>query len=136
MHSTTATEVSFSYKLQKMGWLPIIPLTLASSNAEIRTEAYVDSGAHYSIFQMELAYLLGLNQAHAKKKNFVVGDGNHISSYIYRLKVGIADSDFIAEIAFSEKLRIGFNLLGRKDVFTHYTEIAFQETKRKIIFRQ
>jgi len=38
----------------------------------------------------------------------------------------------ITEVAFSDRLNIGFNLLGRKDIFEGFDEVIFRETQREV----
>ena len=66
---------------------------------------------------------------------FVVGDGSFIPAKIIKIPIEIGNKKIIADIAFSEKLNIGFNLLGRKDVFEHFDEVAFNEKKKEVVFR-
>ena len=115
--------------------MPIIPITIRHHSQSAKVEAYVDSGAFYSILSMEVARGLDLNLNHAKKRTFVVGDGNQISTRILKLAVEIGTQSFLADVAFSEELRVGFNLLGRRSIFEHFEEVVFQERKKKILFR-
>ncbi|MBI5181910.1 MAG: hypothetical protein HZA06_03235 [Nitrospirae bacterium] len=101
----------------------------------IRTEAFVDSGATFSIFSMDIAKTLMLNLKNASEHYFVVGDGSFIPARVIKIPIHIGDKRIIADIAFSEKLNIGFNLLGRKDIFEYFDEIAFNERKKEVIFR-
>jgi hypothetical protein len=43
---------------------------------------------------------------------------------------------FVAEMAFSDRLGVGFNLIGRKDIFDHFDEIIFRERRREVEFRR
>ncbi len=67
---------------------------------------------------------------------FVVGDGSFIPGWIFRLSIEIGGYKFKADIAFSGRLNVGFNLLGRKDIFEKFKEISFQEKRRLIIFKR
>ena len=126
----------FPYKLINKRYIPIIPLILyGSKESKIRTEAFVDSGATYSIFSIDIAKNLMLNLKHAREQFFVVGDGSFIPAKIIKIPIEIGNKKIIADIAFSEKLNIGFNLLGRKDVFEHFDEVAFNEKKKEVVFR-
>ena len=70
MHS-----VIIRYKLLYRRWLPIIPVIFSWRGASLKSEAYLDSGAFYSIFKMSVAAELGLDISQAKKRMFVVADG-------------------------------------------------------------
>ncbi len=116
----------FPYKLINKRHIPVIPLILHGSHkTKIRTEAFVDSGATFSIFNIDIAKSLTLNLENAREQFFVVGDGSFIPAKVIKIPLEIGNEKIIADIAFSEKLNIGFNLLGRKGIFEHFDEIAF-----------
>ncbi len=126
----------FPYKLVNKRYIPVIPLILhGSTKSKIRTEAFVDSGATYSIFSMDIAKTLMLNLENARKQYFVVGDGSSIPAKVIKIPIRIGEEKFLSDLAFSEKLNIGFNLLGRKGIFEYFDEIVFKEKKKEIIFR-
>jgi len=62
-----------------------------------------------------------------------VGDGGFIPVYLHKLDVKVGDIPFKATIGFSERLGVGFNLLGRKDFFTHF-DITFSDKTRILTF--
>ena len=130
MHS-----VIFRYQLLHRGWLPIIPLVLTWRRASVRSEAYLDSGAFYSIFKTGLADQLSLDLSRARQRMFVVADGSFIPAKIVKVPVEIGGRRKIAEIAFSDRLNIGFNLLGRKDIFETFDEVIFRESSREVELR-
>ncbi|PIS23952.1 MAG: hypothetical protein COT45_04970 [bacterium (Candidatus Stahlbacteria) CG08_land_8_20_14_0_20_40_26] len=41
-----------------------------------------------------------------------------------------------APVAFSEKLNVGFNLLGRKGIFEEFDEVVFIEKQKQVEFRK
>lgn len=126
----------FPYKLVNRRYIPIIPIILHGSlKTKIRTEAFVDSGATFSIFNIDIAKSLELNLKNAREQFFVVGDGSFIPAKVIKIPVQIGNEKNIADIAFSEKLNIGFNLLGRKNIFEHFEEITFCEKRKEVIFR-
>jgi len=101
----------------------------------MRSEAYLDSGAFYSIFKMGVATELGLDLSKAKERMFVVADGSFIPARLIKLPLEIGGRRKIAEVAFSDRLNIGFNLLGRKDVFESFDEVIFRERRKEIELR-
>lgn len=129
-------SLTFSYKLVDRMFIPVIPIVLCGSREmKIKTEAFVDSGAIFSIFNIDIAKSLMLNLKNAREQFFVVGDGSFIPAKVIKIPVQIGNEKIISDIAFSEKLNIGFNLLGRKDIFEYFDEIAFCEKKKEVIFR-
>ncbi|MEW6418842.1 MAG: hypothetical protein AB1480_12095 [Nitrospirota bacterium] len=126
----------FPYKLVDRRYIPIIPIILYGSlETKVRTEAYVDSGATFSIFNIDIAKSLMLNLKNAREQFFVVGDGSFIPARVIKIPVQVGNEKIISDIAFSEKLNIGFNLLGRKGIFEYFDEIAFCEKRKEVIFR-
>jgi hypothetical protein len=66
---------------------------------------------------------------------FVVADGSFIPAKIVKVPIEIGGRRKIAEIAFSDRLNIGFNLLGRKDIFEAFNEVIFRESSRQVELR-
>ncbi len=129
--------IEFNYQIWKGKPIPLIPIRLYSHRYSFKTWAYVDTGATYSIFEFSLLAVLDLKVSQAiRKEMFVVGDGSFIPGWIFRLSVEIADYKFKDDIAFSDRLNVGFNLLGRKDIFEKFREISFQEKRRLIVFKK
>lgn len=130
MHSVT-----LRYKLLYRGWLPIIPVILRWRQNSLQSEAYLDSGAFYSIFKMGVAAELGLDLSRSKERMFVVADGSFIPTKLAKLPIEIAGRRRIAEVAFSDRLNIGFNILGRKGIFESFDEVIFRESRREVELR-
>ena len=96
-------------------------------------DALVDSGASYSIFKAEIGDILGLEMEKGNKILIAVGDGSLIVVYIHRLIIQIGDEEFEAEIGFSKQLGIGFNIIGRKDIFERF-KVCFDEKEKVVEF--
>lgn len=126
----------FPYKKHKARLMPIIPVVLfGRDNGVLELEAYVDSGAYISIFDMEFASALGFGLMDGRKQMFIVGDGSFIPGYVFKLSLQIGKYKFMSEVAFSDKLNVGFNLLGRIGIFDKFEEIIFKEKKQEMEFR-
>ncbi len=110
---------------------PIITLEFWIGERWMACEAYVDSGATYSIFHADVAALLGIIYQKGRKIFVKVGDGGLIPVYLHRLLVRFANVEFNAVIGFSESLGVGFNLLGRVDFFERF-RVCFND-KEKVI---
>ncbi|MCK4390929.1 MAG: hypothetical protein KAV83_11920 [Desulfobacterales bacterium] len=65
----------------------------------------------------------------------VVGDGSYIPVYLFKIAVSIGEIEFMAEIGFSERLGVGFNLLGRRDFFDIF-RVCFSDSQEKITFEK
>lgn len=103
----------------------------SSSSTETEFKAYVDSGASYSIFRAEITDILGLRLEKGEKIYVTVGDGSLIPVYLHQITVQLAEETFSAAIGFSRQLGIGFNIIGRKDIFEKF-KVCFNE-KEKIV---
>ena len=115
--------------------LPIVPVTILSRTLAFRTDAYVDSGAFYSIFRAEILDSLQLRKDQGQVKMLRAADGKLIRSHLFRLPLQIGTVKLRALVAFSDQLNVGFNLLGRHTVFSSFDEVAFNERARNVVFR-
>jgi hypothetical protein len=115
--------------------VPIIPVTLFGRNTSSKTEAYVDSGAFCSIFHSEILIALQLRKTQGRLRMLKAADGNLIPAYLFRLSIQIDDVKIRAPVAFSDRLSVGFNLLGRQTIFGCFEEVAFREREKTVIFR-
>jgi hypothetical protein len=61
------------------------------------------------------------------------GDGSFIPIYLHDLELQIGRETIVAKVGFSERLGVGFNLLGRKDVFQRF-KICFQDSQGLLTF--
>ncbi len=108
----------FSYREVSKGlFAPIVSLQIWTGGRWIECDAYIDSGATYSIFHTDMAAILGITYRTGRKIMIRVGDGKLILVYLHKLPVQFAGHKFNAVIGFSENLGVGFNLLGRVDFF-------------------
>ena len=96
---------------------PLIALTLYCDHLRTDVDAYVDSGAYYSVFQADIAARLGLAFQMGIAVSTIGADGRPILVFLHRVGLRIAEFQLTATVGFSEELGIGFNLLGRHSVF-------------------
>ncbi len=90
-------------------------------NAQWRVaDFYADSGAFYTLMHATFATGFGRNYKAATKVFVQVGDGGLIPIYLHQLPMQIGAKQFQATVGFSDKFGVGFNLLGRRDVFEHF----------------
>jgi len=107
-------------EVEKGIFAPVVRLEIASPTRWIETEAYVDSGASYSIFKPEVADMLKIHFIKGHKILLTVGDGGLIPVYLHNLSVRFAGHEFNASVGFSDKLGVDFNLLGRASFFKKF----------------
>lgn len=125
--------IVFEYKRVRGHLLPLIPLGLRLDRRWYPLEAYVDSGATYTLFHAGIAEGAGFDYRAGRLIYVQVGDGSSIPTYLHRVELQIGDVRLSARVGFSEKLGVGFNLLGRADVFSQF-EVCFDEPQRQIRF--
>lgn len=126
-------SIEYPYTLYKRTYLPVIPVQLQHLGNWYRKWAFVDSGATYSIFAAVEAASMGLDLSHATQRHVVVGDGGFIPASFVKMPTRIGEVELQIEIGFSERLGIGFNLLGRKDVFERF-RVCFSDKERVVSF--
>ncbi len=112
--------MKFPYIVERGKLMPIIPIELRYKEEWFEFEAYVDSGAGYSIFHSDVADILGLEIERGKRGYVTVGDGSQIPVYYHNVNTRISEYEFKATIGFSKRLGIGFNILGQKDIFDRF----------------
>jgi hypothetical protein len=120
--------MNFPYIFLEGRYLPIVPIEL-NGVEWIELHAYVDSGASYSIFHADIAEILGINYIHGEKTFMKVGDGAQIPVYTHNIDVRFNEKEFTAKIGFSNKLGIGFDILGRESFFDRFV-ICFDDRNR------
>jgi len=111
---------------------PLLRFGLSHSHRTATVEAYVDTGAAYSIFVPSVAKRLNLDYRSGRLTYARVGDGGLIPVYLHRLTVHIGHFSFQATVGFSDRLGVGFNLLGRQDIFKHLA-FTFNDKHRFLI---
>lgn len=129
--------VTFPYSLYRGNIGPIIPLQARGEDGEWKTIwAYVDSGAFFSIFSNDEAALLGITDpTKGTHTHVVVGDGGKIPVYVFQVSTRIGEVELSAHIGFSPHLGVGFNLLGRQDIFSRF-RVCFDDTAKEITFTE
>jgi len=61
----------------------------------------------------------------------MIGDGTKITVYVHKVRIKFAGRKFIAEIAFSDDLKIGMNLIGQRSFFDNFT-FCFKTWKQEL----
>lgn len=126
-------SIKFPYKAYKDIYHPIIPLGIKSPKGWFKIEAYIDTGTFISIFAATDAEAIGIDYDRGKMIYVTVGDGSNIPVYLHKLPIAIGNISLSATIGFSPRLGVGFNLLGRKDIFEHF-DITFSDSAKVVTF--
>lgn len=126
--------MKFEYRFYEGQFLPIIPIMLKGKAGWLRFQAYADTGASYSLFQAEVAEMLGLDLEKGEFHEMTLGDGKVLKVFVHKILISVADKEFVASIGFSRGIGIGFYVLGRKDIFEHFI-VCFNEKEKGVGFK-
>ncbi len=110
---------------------PIVYLQVWTGNRWLYLQAYVDSGASWSVFHVDVAQLLGIKLNKAKRRYVELGNGSVLPIYLQRIKVRFAGVEFVVPAGFSDALHMGFNLMGRAGFFNRFS-MSFNDRVRKL----
>ena len=118
---TALQRAEFPYLKDSQGrYAPIVYLQVWTGNRWLYLQAYVDSGASWSVFHVDVAQLLGLKLHKVKRRYIALGNGSVLPIYLARIKVRFAGEEFTVPAGFSDALRMGFNLMGRAGFFDRF----------------
>lgn len=129
-----AAAITFSYSLYRGVPSPIIPVQLRGAKGWEKVWVYVEAGAFVSIVAEGEARSLGLDLEQGQLTSSIVGDGSSIPVYIHHLPIRLGPIELIVPIGFSPRLGVGFNLLGRQGIFTHF-DVTFSDSRRQVTSR-
>ena len=126
-------RVVFRYKSMLGRLSPTATIGLHLNATWRRIDAYVDSGASYSIVHGDFARDVGYDFEQGSRILVKVGDGSLIPVFLHRVPLQIGSHRIDARMGFSNHLGLGFHLLARLDVFEHF-RVCFHERERTVIF--
>jgi hypothetical protein len=112
----------------------MVSLGLWVAQAWRPVELYIDSGATYTILRAKVAEDVGFDYEQGRKVFVQVRDGALIPVFLHKLPLQIGGDRMEADVGFSAKLGVPFNLLGRYGVFEHF-RICFHEKRRVVTFQ-
>lgn len=113
-------------------YAPIIYLQVWTGNRWLYLQAYVDSGASWSVFHSDVAQLVGIKLNKVKRRYVSLGNGSVLPIYLAHIKVRFAGAEFVAPAGFSDALHMGFNLMGRAGFFNRFA-MCFNDRARLLI---
>ena len=123
-------RVEFPYMKDAQGrFAPIVYLQAWTGNRWLYLQAYVDSGAAWSIFHADVAQLLGIKLNRTRRHYMSLGNGSVLPIYLARIRVRFAREELTVPAGFSDALHVGFNLLGRGGFFDHFS-MTFNDRAR------
>ena len=121
------------YLLWKGRPCPIVEVEISGNGRKIRTLAYVDTGATYSVFHSDFCEELGLELHSGSRIDITVGDGGIIPVHLHELVINIENLKIPGKVGFSDRLGTGINILGREDVMDKFT-ICFDGVNSEIVW--
>ena len=113
-------------------YLPVIPIRIKGKEW-VEFQAFVDSGASYSVFKASAADILGLDLDKGGREFVKIGDGSFIEVFTFKLVLSVAEKEFEAKIGFSRGLGAGFHIIGRQDIFERF-KVCFDDAERHAEF--
>ncbi len=123
----------FPYRRYRDGLAPVIPIQVLAGRRWRRIFAYVDSGAAYSILTVSDARRLGLMKIKARRLAVTTSGGRTQKISLHRLWVKIGTDRLSVTFGVPRDFDIGFNLLGRRDIFRKYV-VSFDDTNCIVAF--
>jgi len=123
----------FRYKPVQGRLAPIITIGIKLGEVWYPIGVYVDSGAAYTLLHAAVAQGAGFAYRTGHLISLQVGDGSLIPVRLHDLELQIGPERFLAQVGFSERLGVAFNLLGRASIFARF-KICFQESQRILTF--
>ena len=130
LRSPGLLRVEFPYLKDAQGrYAPIVYLQAWTGNRWLYLQAYVDSGASWSVFHLDVAQLLGIKLKQAKRRYIALGNGSVLPIYLQRIRVRFAGAEFSVPAGFSDALHMGFNLMGRAGFFDRF-QMSFNDRTR------
>jgi hypothetical protein len=125
--------IVFRYKPFRGRLAPIVTVGVRLETLWYPLEVYVDSGSAYTVLHAQIAEGIGFDYRTGNRTYLQVGDGSFIPVYLHDLEIQLGAERFTAQVGFSEKLGVGFNLPGRMGVFERF-RICFDEGLNTVTF--
>lgn len=125
--------IVFRYKPFRGHLAPIITIGVRIEATWYPIEVYVDSGSVYTVLHAQFADGVGFDYLTGDRIFVQVGDGSFIPVYLHDLDIQVGTERFTGKVGFSDKLGVGFNLLGRRNFFDRF-KICFHESKGVLTF--
>jgi hypothetical protein len=124
----------FSYLKIGEHYYPVVKIELIGPLRSFITSALVDSGASVSVFEPEVAKVIGI-EIKKGKSLFIEGIGGKAKAFLHQIPIKFLQKEFNLKIAFFEKPTLRINILGRDNFFLPFL-ITFKERVRKILVNE
>ena len=111
---------------------PLIEIVLIGPKERIKMLALLDSGADYSLFNLEIAERLGIKKENNEKVELQGVVGEPFWGYLHRVPIQVENKVFNCKIVFSN---VKTTLLGRDNFFLPFL-VTFNERQQKVSLKE
>ncbi len=114
---------------------PLIPVRLSAGRKSARLLALIDSGADNTIFNMQVAEMLGLRLGNAPVDSFCGTSGQEQTARYRRLTIRVAAISYRAMVGFAELPFDVAGILGQGGFFDHFA-VELDQTRGLILLKR
>ncbi len=129
------TTVRFPYKQIRGKVQPIIPIGMKLGETWKRFEAYVDSGATYTLIQAQQIDPAFLDFRTGERVAIQVGSGSTIAVYLHQIQLQLGTELLTCPVGISDQLGIRLNVLGKAGIFDRF-HVCFRQSQRSLLFEK
>lgn len=129
--------MKFRYKKYAPGILrPVIPIEILHKDIGVPYEVLVDSGADISIFDAQIAEILGIDLKTGKEQKVAGLTGFSESHYLHQVTIAVGGWRYKIEAGFLPNIgRFGYGVVGQKgffDIFVVKFDLIREEIELKV----
>lgn len=125
--------MKFYYKRYGLGIIrPVIPVEIKSGERRVRYEALIDSGADESIFDAQLAEILGIELKRGERR--IVGGITGVEQpyYLHPVTFSVGSWEIDLKIGFMPHMPdFGYGVLGQRGFFENFV-VKFDYSKLEV----
>lgn len=110
---------------------PHIPIKIVYKRKTTRFLPLLDSGADFSVFHKTDALRIGVDWEKGEVIELENADGSSFKARQFRLNLEIEGYKFKARICFVDSKKVSMPLLGRRDIFKHFT-ISIRDSEKMV----
>jgi hypothetical protein len=114
---------------------PLIPVTLSTGRKSARLLALIDSGADNTIFNMQVAAMLGLRLGNAPADSFCGTSGHEQTARYRRLAIRVGAVSYRAMVGFAELQFDVAGILGQDGFFDRFA-VTLNQTRGLILLKR
>ena len=114
---------------------PLIPVTLSTGPKSARLLALIDSGADNTIFNMQVAAMIGLRLGKAPADSFCGTSGHEQTARYRRLTIRVGTVSYRAMVGFAELPFDVAGILGQDGFFDRFA-VTLDQTRGLILLKR